>query len=93
MTRSNEAFYLSLDGKKADADIHNDILDNPEADRLIQSQAVADAIAEGMEPSLATKLYGNTLLGSGGSEEESKREGEDAHHAGAPTTTPTDRSA
>ena len=75
MNGSNEAFYIGPGGKKTDADIHNDILDNPEADRLIQKQAVADAIAEGMEPSLAMKLYGNALLGRGGSEEGSEREG------------------
>ena len=75
MSESDEAFYIGPDGKKTDADIHNDILDNTEADRLIQGQAVADAVAEGMEPSLAMKLYGNTLLGRGGSNEEREREG------------------
>ena len=61
MTGSDEAFYLDSDGQKRDAAIHDDMLDNPEAHRAIQQQAMESAIAEGMDPAVAMRLYGNSL--------------------------------
>jgi hypothetical protein len=55
---SNEFFYLDADGKKCDSGLHEDILDNPEADffsRLLSFHAV---VTEGIfSPAKAMEVY------------------------------------
>ena len=48
------------DGRISDAELHEPILANGEANEAIQRQAVLDAIEEGIDPEIARKLYGNT---------------------------------
>lgn len=56
--RSNEVVTQDAGGIWTDAPIHNAILDNPEADRLLSKIAVERAIARGVSPSAAEKVYG-----------------------------------
>lgn len=57
MAESKE-FYTVVDGKKVDAPMHEDMLDNPGADRELSELAVKRAIAGGMDPKEARELYG-----------------------------------
>ena len=55
---STEFFYLDAEGNKQDADMHADILDNPEADALCRKRAHARVIANGMSREDAVMLFG-----------------------------------
>jgi hypothetical protein len=46
------------DGKGNDAELHDEILDNPEAEKVLAMAAVSRAIARGMDEAVAEKLYG-----------------------------------
>ena len=54
---SNELFSL-VDGKKVDAALHDEILNNPDADRALAEQAIERALARGMTRKQAEDLYG-----------------------------------
>lgn len=58
--RASEAFYIK-DGKRQDANIHNPILDNPEARDIIAKQAVKRAMQRyGFTREEAERAYGPT---------------------------------
>lgn len=44
---SDEAFYLDENGEKQDREIHEFILDNPEAEELCRQQSIAALRAQG----------------------------------------------
>lgn len=54
---SNELF-TTVDGVKTDAEFHDDILDNPDADAKLSRIAFERAIARGMLRAEAERLYG-----------------------------------
>ena len=58
MCPSNEFFYLDDNGKKQDAALHEAILNNPEADKALSEMAIKRAIADGMDPEAARRVYG-----------------------------------
>ena len=55
---SGEGFVERPDGTRDDAAFHDEFLDNPEAKRLVAEQAIERAIANGMDPARARRLYG-----------------------------------
>jgi hypothetical protein len=57
MSGSDEFFYRE-NGKKQDADLHNAILSNPEADKANKMETARRAVEDGMSPKIAAKLYG-----------------------------------
>jgi hypothetical protein len=56
---SNELFYLDKNGKKQDASLHAEILNNFHADNLIARNLINKAVAEEMPLQTALFLYGN----------------------------------
>lgn len=54
---SNELF-TTTDGVKTDAELHDDILDNEDADRKLSRAAIERAVARGMSLAEARKVYG-----------------------------------
>ena len=59
LTRGSiEFFYLDEEGNKQDADLHAEMLDNPEADALCRRRAHARVIANGMSQEDADNLFG-----------------------------------
>lgn len=49
---------VTRDGRTmTDAALHAEILDNPEADRIIARHAIERAIENGLHPEMARKLY------------------------------------
>lgn len=54
---NNELFTMT-DGVKTDAELHDDILDNKDADVKLSCAAIERAIARGMSRAEARKLYG-----------------------------------
>ena len=59
MPRSNEFFTQdSKDDPKQDAELHEAILDNPEADRMLSEAAIRRAVNAGMPLEKAQRLYG-----------------------------------
>ncbi|HYW02913.1 MAG TPA: hypothetical protein VFA86_03140 [Gammaproteobacteria bacterium] len=56
MAGSNE-LYTIVNGRKTDAPLHEEILDNPEADRLLSEMAVQRAIEDGLSEEVARELY------------------------------------
>ncbi|MCZ2074048.1 MAG: hypothetical protein LC130_03500 [Bryobacterales bacterium] len=57
MEHKGELFYVDKDGNKQDAELHEEILNNPEADLAVSLMAYESAVAGGMEESLARELY------------------------------------
>jgi hypothetical protein len=56
---SSEFYYLDERGRKSDAALHDEILDNPEADLFTRLQTARRAIADGsMSEVFARRLYG-----------------------------------
>ena len=53
----NEFFYTDKNGNKQDADLHNEILTNPEADTRIAEIAIKRALASGINVEMAQRLY------------------------------------
>lgn len=58
--KAEELFYLDKNGKKQDAALHEELLNNPAADASFQFAVYEQAIEEGMDPDLAHQLYMNT---------------------------------
>lgn len=59
MPRSTELFTQgSKGGPKQDAELHEAILDNPEADRMLSEAAIRRAVNAGMPLEKARQLYG-----------------------------------
>lgn len=56
--KSDEGFVTMPDGSRSDFEFHSQIMDDPVAEQLIAKQAVERAIADGMTPEVAEKLYG-----------------------------------
>ena len=55
---SNEMFYRDKDGKKCDSGLHEDILDNPEADLFSRLLSFHSVIAKGIfSPTEAMEVY------------------------------------
>ena len=54
----SEFFYLDADGKKQDASLHADMLDNPEADAQQRYRAYENALDHGMSQEDADLLFG-----------------------------------
>ncbi len=54
---SNELFSW-IGGKKQDAALHDEILDNPAADRALAEIAIKRAIARGLSRAEAEQFYG-----------------------------------
>ena len=52
-----ELFYLDQHGKKQDASLHRELLNNAKAKRSIAKIAIRKAIAEGMSTKVAVKLF------------------------------------
>lgn len=57
MERKGELFYVDKDGNKKDAELHDEILNNPKADMAVSLMAYESAVAYGMEEPLARALY------------------------------------
>lgn len=57
MTTSNEFFYLDENGKKQDADLHDEILDNPEADAVVRAQSLAKLRSQGFTEEEFKRLF------------------------------------
>lgn len=55
---SRELFTQDEEGRITDAPLHDEILDNPQADELIAAQAIERAIQRGMSRSDAEEVYG-----------------------------------
>ena len=56
---SDEFFYLDDNGKRSDAALHDEILDNPRADLENRIDTALRAVADGtMAPMTAAELYG-----------------------------------
>jgi hypothetical protein len=55
---SDEFFTRDAHGRKVDAPLHEPILDNVEANKQIQADAVQRAIDDGLSPEDAEALYG-----------------------------------
>lgn len=55
---AGECFYLDEHGRRRDDWIHEEMLDNPEAERLTQIAAARAAIARGMSREQALSLFG-----------------------------------
>jgi hypothetical protein len=56
MPGSNE-FFVMVDGKKEDAGLHAELLDNEEAERAIAAMAIERAIKDGLSREEAEQLY------------------------------------
>jgi hypothetical protein len=54
---SDEFFSIGDDGRKSDAALHDEILDNPEADKLNRIATAKRAVASGMDEVTARQLY------------------------------------
>ncbi|GAB6053171.1 hypothetical protein JCM17960_19910 [Magnetospira thiophila] len=54
---NNEFFYME-DGVKKDALLHEEMLDNPEADRAGSEWAIEDAVARGVLREVAVQMFG-----------------------------------
>jgi hypothetical protein len=54
----SDEFFTVVDGIKTDAPLHDDILDNPEADLSNRIATARRAIADGMGKDDARLLYG-----------------------------------
>ena len=55
----NELYYLDENGKKQDADIHNEILDNPAADRKARQVSRELLLAMGLSEETIDKAIGS----------------------------------
>jgi hypothetical protein len=55
---SNE-FFTQKGKKKMDAELHNPILGNVEANKAIAQRAIIKAVMKGVPSGLAQKLYGH----------------------------------
>lgn len=56
--KSHSGELFTRDGHAMrDAELHIEILDNPEADQTIARHAIARAIENGLHPEMARKLY------------------------------------
>lgn len=53
-----ELFYLDDKGEKQDAALHQQILDNDEAEQALAVMAIERALARGVSPEEAQRLYG-----------------------------------
>jgi len=53
-----EFFYYGPDGQKQDADLHSEMLDNPEADEKQRRPAIVNVIKNGMSREDAELLFG-----------------------------------
>jgi hypothetical protein len=54
---SNEFFYLDANGRKSDAALHEDILDNPEADLACRIETARGMIADGHDEQNVRMMY------------------------------------
>jgi hypothetical protein len=54
---SDEFFYIDANGKKSDALLHEELLDNPEADLAGRTGTARRAVIGGMVESTARQLY------------------------------------
>jgi hypothetical protein len=59
---SGEIFYIDANRIPRDAELHDAILDNPEADNFTARMSCAAMIVRGVEPSLAQILDGVVKL-------------------------------
>lgn len=57
MTGSNEFFYRDANGRKQDAELHEEMLDNPQANALGLMQVRAQLRESGKSPELIDRLY------------------------------------
>ncbi len=55
---SKEFYCIDNDGKRRDADLHEPILDNPEADLFCRKQSFKQAVARGTPREIAKQMYG-----------------------------------
>lgn len=58
---SNE-LYMIVEGRKVDAPLHDEILDNNDAEKAMSKRAIARAKKRGMSTKTAEKLYGKNPL-------------------------------
>lgn len=54
----HELCSIDADGRVTDEHLHAEILDNPEADRLIAREAIKRAVRRGLSRELAEQFYG-----------------------------------
>ena len=54
---SKEFFYLDAKGRKTDAALHDEILDNPEADFACRLETARRMLADGHAEKVVRKLY------------------------------------
>lgn len=54
--KSDEGYFL-VDGDRDDRSFHDEILDNPRANKLLSKIAIQDAVVGGVDKELAKRLY------------------------------------
>ena len=57
--KAEEGCYVDKNGVVSDEAFHAEFLNNPEAEKAFQSMVFDQAIKDGMDPAVATQLYGN----------------------------------